>query len=161
MVPSSGSRCPGPSVVSWTGTRLAARAEMPMPAATAAMRPFTPRQTHALRYGRAHPDQAVPLDELAAFLAGGPLADEHVELVSLQALMQQAALVDRQIEVNERVVPAEVVQDLGQAGQGEVVGDADTEPPARPGSAEVRGRLLESAEDVTRESDHRFAVGRQ
>jgi hypothetical protein len=28
---------------------------------------------------RAHPDQAVPLHELAAFLAGGPLADEHVE----------------------------------------------------------------------------------
>jgi hypothetical protein len=51
IVPSSGSRCPGPSVVSWTGTRLAAKAEMPMPAATAVMRPFTPRQTHVLRYG--------------------------------------------------------------------------------------------------------------
>src|SRR5215469_38084 len=44
IVPSSGSRCPGPSVVSWAGTRLAARAEIPMPAAAAAMRPLTPRQ---------------------------------------------------------------------------------------------------------------------
>src|SRR6202041_1023256 len=51
------------------------------------------------RCGRAHPDEAVPLDELATFLAGGPLADEHVELVALQALMQQAALVDREVEV--------------------------------------------------------------
>jgi hypothetical protein len=91
----------------------------------------------------------------------GPLADEHVELVALQALMQQAALVDREVEVNERVIPAEVVQDLGQAGKGEIVGDADAEAPARSGSAEIGGRLFVSAQDVTRESDHRFAVGRQ
>ena len=35
--------------------------------------------------------------------------------------MQQTALVDRQVEIDERVVPAEVAQDLGQAGEGEVV----------------------------------------
>jgi predicted ATPase/DNA-binding CsgD family transcriptional regulator len=43
--------CAGPSVASWAGTRLAARAEIPIPAATAAMRPLTPRQTQALRNG--------------------------------------------------------------------------------------------------------------
>jgi hypothetical protein len=51
MVPSSGRRWPGPRVVSWAGTRLAAIAEMPIPAATAPIRPLTPRQRQALRYG--------------------------------------------------------------------------------------------------------------
>src|ERR1700743_474246 len=35
IVPSSGSRWPGPRVASWVGTRLAAIAEMPMAAADA------------------------------------------------------------------------------------------------------------------------------
>ena len=51
MVPSSGSRWPAPRVASCAGTRLAAMAEMPMPAATAPIRPLTPRQTQALRNG--------------------------------------------------------------------------------------------------------------
>jgi hypothetical protein len=111
--------------------------------------------------GRADPDQTIPLDQLAALLAARALADEHIELVALQALVQQAALVDRQVEFDERVVPAEVAQDLRQPGEGEVVRDADAEPPARPGSAEVRGRLLAGGEDVARESGHRLAVGGQ
>jgi hypothetical protein len=73
------------------------------------------------RRRRTDPHQAIPLDQLAALLAAGALADEHVELVALEALVQQPALVDREVEVNERVVPAEVAQDLRQPGQGEVV----------------------------------------
>ncbi len=57
-MPSSGSREAGPSAASWAGTRLAAIAEMPMPAATAAMRPLTPRQTQALRNGSRAPFRA-------------------------------------------------------------------------------------------------------
>ena len=75
--------------------------------------------------------------------------------------MQQAALIHREVEVDERIVPAEVAQDLGQPGEGQVVRDADTQPPARPGSAEVGRRLVAGGEDVAREPGHRLAVGRQ
>ena len=75
--------------------------------------------------------------------------------------MQQAALVDRQVEVDERVVPAEVAQDLRQAGEGEIVRDADAQPPARPVTAEVGRGLLGGGDDVAREPGHRLAVGRQ
>jgi hypothetical protein len=159
-------------------------AEMPMPAATAPMRPLTPRQTQALLgagearrrvhderqrpgqvelgRGRADPYQAVPPDQLAAaLLAARALADEHVQPVALQALVQQPALVDPQVEVDQRVIPAEVPQDLRQPGEREIVGDADPQPPARPVAAEVGGRLIGRGEDVAREPDHRLAVGRQ
>src|SRR6202042_873051 len=59
----------------------------------------------------------------------------------------------------KRVVPAEVTQDLRQPGERQVVGDADAQPAARPGPAEVGRRLLAGAEDVAREPDHRLAVG--
>ena len=95
-----------------------------------------------LRRGHPDPYQAVPPDELPALLAAGALADEHVEPVALQPLVQQAALIDSEVEVDQRVVPAEVPQDLRQPGQREIVGDADPEPPARPVAAEVGGRLV-------------------
>jgi hypothetical protein len=75
--------------------------------------------------------------------------------------VQQAALVDREVEVDERVVPAEVAQDLREPGEREVVRDADAQPPARPVAAEVGRRLLGRGEDVAREADHRLAVRRQ
>ena len=74
--------------------------------------------------------------------------------------MQEAALVDREVEVNERVVQAEVAQDLREPGQGQVVRDADAKSPARPGLAEVGRRLLVCGEDLAREADHRLAVSR-
>ena len=73
--------------------------------------------------------------------------------------MQQPALVNRQVEVDERVVPAEVAQDLRQAGEGEVVGYADAEPAPGLGATEVGGRLLAGGEDITREPCHHLAVG--
>src|SRR6201996_8972885 len=75
--------------------------------------------------------------------------------------MQQAALVDPEVEVDERVVPAEVAQDLREPGEREVVRDADAQPTAWPVAAEVGRRLLGHGQDVARESHHRLAVGRQ
>jgi hypothetical protein len=49
---------------------------------------------------RPHPHHAVPLDELAALLSARALADEHVEPVALKPLVQQAALVHREVEVD-------------------------------------------------------------
>ena len=63
--------------------------------------------------GGADPDQTLPLHERAAVLAPRPLADEQVEAVVLQPPVQGAALVDGQVEVDARVVAAEVAQDLG------------------------------------------------
>jgi hypothetical protein len=110
---------------------------------------------------RAHPDQPVPLDQLAALLPGRALADEDVQPVALKPLVQQPALVHPEVKVDQRVVPAEVAQDLRQPGQREVVGDADPQPPARPVAAEVGGRLLGRGQDVAGEADHRLAVGRE
>ena len=75
--------------------------------------------------------------------------------------MQQPALIDREIEVNERIVTAEVEQDLGQPGEGKVIGHADAQAPARSRSAEIGGRLLARGHDVAREPDHRLAVSCQ
>jgi hypothetical protein len=73
--------------------------------------------------------------------------------------VQQAALIDREVEVDERVVPPEVAQDLRQPREGEVVSDADAQPSAWPRSAEICRRLFTRGEDVAREPDHRLAVG--
>ena len=82
----------------------------------------------------------------------------RVELVALQAPVQQAALVDPEVEVDERVVPAEVAQDLREPGEREVVRDADAQPPARPVTAEVGRRLLGRGDDIARDPGHRLAV---
>ena len=119
-----------------------------------------PGQVEPCRRGT-DPHEAVPLDQLAALLAAGPLADEYVEPVVLQALVQQAALVDGEVEVDQRVVPAEVAQDLGQTGEGKVIRDADAQPSARPRSAEIGRRLFAGGQDIARESCHRFPVGGQ
>jgi hypothetical protein len=75
--------------------------------------------------------------------------------------VQQAALIDSEVVVDERVVPAEVAQDLGQPGQGEIVRDADAQASAGTGSGEIGRRLFACGEDVARESDHRLSVGCQ
>jgi hypothetical protein len=98
---------------------------------------------------------------LTGLLAGRALADEDVEPVTLKPLVQQPALVDPQVKVDQRVIPAEVTQDLRQPGEREVVGNADPQPPARPVAAEVGGRLLGRGQDVAGEADHRLAVSGQ
>jgi hypothetical protein len=110
---------------------------------------------------RAHPHQPVSLDQLPALLAARALADEEVEPVGLKPLVQQPALVHPQVEVDERVIAAEVAQDHRQPGKRQVVGDADAQPPARPVTAEVGGRLLGRGQDVAGEPGHRLTVGGQ
>lgn len=76
-------------------------------------------------------------------------------------MVERGALIEGQDEVDKRIVSPEVAKYLGQAGEGEVVRDADAQPSARTRAAEVGVSLITGGQDVARESGHRLAVGCQ
>ncbi len=76
-------------------------------------------------------------------------------------MVEQGALIEGQDELDKRIVAPEVAKYLRQAGEGEVVRDADAQPPARPLTGEVGVSLIAGGQDVARESGHRLAVGCQ
>ena len=110
---------------------------------------------------RTDPDQPFALDQPPALLAGRTLAQVEVELVVLQPPVQRPALVDGQVQLDQRVVPTEVAQDLRQPGEGQVVGHAQAQPPARLCPGEETLGLPVRGEDRLGEADHRLAVGGQ
>jgi hypothetical protein len=87
------------------------------------------------------------------------LLDEgQVQVPGLDPALEHGALGHGQVQVHPRVLLAEVAQDAGHRGQGQVVGDPEPEPAGQPGAGEVTHRLLVRGQDLTGESGHGLAV---
>lgn len=90
-------------------------------AGTANRQPCTPVPGTRVKLGggSTDPDKAVPLDHLATSFAAGALADELVEPVARQALVQQSALIDGEVEPSEQTSGIITGDDFGGQSEGQ------------------------------------------
>ena len=104
------------------------------------------------------PDQLLASDHVTLRDPGLLSHVDEIERAGPQASDQGGGLSDRDLDVDERVLPAEVAEDSGQVGEGEVVSGAKAHGGAFRRAGEVRVRLIEHGEDAAREREHRLAA---
>ncbi|MEI9987163.1 MAG: TauD/TfdA family dioxygenase [Aliidongia sp.] len=78
-----------------------------------------------------HPGQSFAPDRPAPDIAGATLREDQVERACVQSLVQRGGQADGQLDIDQGMGRHEAAQDLGQACQGKVLGDAEAYVAAR------------------------------